>query len=910
MAQKGHWRLLLLLILLFGGLFFTRNLWQPWLFGIIFPRQQKLESIKLVVDLVNGIGALFPLLYGAYKFFLIKPKEKSSDFPKILTPTSPDKILTDYVSANPEEITWLDRQIVTTSNLRSHQCILLVGRMKSGKTREAAELIRKALSEEMLIPTRIYDITPGVRGFTPEVIQSALNRDLDRGTRVLFFINDLPKQSTGKQIESLTEFLKALEQCSPGYFLATARSDHLETNPELKKWLEQNDVKLIEMKPLEAAQRGFLVDELSRNHRIVIDEGAKKVLIEESDGTPYHLILATQYLAKEEVREITREQAEAVVSLSSQAIWTDIRNELKRIEPATVSLLEALAVFYHANVTPYYEIVLAYAAYLEGIKRRYLLPWVAGQKVNHAVKIVQPYGIYYKSPFVFPDVAVETLVPVNEGLPRLEHFVRNYRRFYRNRALRKFDSQAIQLQNTLFDLGTSYYFAKNLKKAEEQLKLALEIGQESETIWYDLGILLNDQGCKGEAERAYRQALQANPKFAQAWSNLGVLLFDLGRKDEAEASYRQALQVDPRYASAWSNLGNLLGDLGRKDEAEAAYLKAVQVYPKFAQAWSNLGNLLSDLGRKDEAEAAYRQALQTNPRYASAWYNLGGLLDDLGRRDEAEDSYRQALQADPMLVQAWSDLGVLLKDQGREDEAETAYLQALQIDPQNANVWSNLGLLLNGLGRKKEAEDAYRHALDANPQDANTWYNLGNLLGDLGRKGEAETAYRQALQVNPKFAQAWSNLGVLVDDLGRRDEAETAFRQALQADPQYAQAWSNLGIFLRTHDRLDEACGALEQAVLHAPDDSICHAGLGAVYRKLGRHEEATQEFTRARELSKDESTYNRACIAALCGEVETTFQLLEDAILKGEVTKDWVRHDPDWEDYQEDDRFIQLTKE
>lgn len=58
-------------------------------------------------------------------------------------------------------------------------------------------------------------------------------RKLDRGLRTLFCVNDLPKQAAGKQLETLAEHLKALQQCSPGYFIATARSDQLEANPEL-----------------------------------------------------------------------------------------------------------------------------------------------------------------------------------------------------------------------------------------------------------------------------------------------------------------------------------------------------------------------------------------------------------------------------------------------------------------------------------------------------------------------------------------------------------------------------------------------------------------------------------------------------------------------------------------------------
>ncbi len=158
------------MFLFFGVLFLARHLWQPWLFGVLFPRQQKLERIVNLLDAINGFAALFPLAYGAYKFFLTPQEVKSVDYPKALIPTSPKKILAD-VSENPEEFTWQDRHIITTSDLQTYKKILIVGRMKSGKTREAAELIRRALGEELLITSRIYDISQGMREIQPEAIQ-------------------------------------------------------------------------------------------------------------------------------------------------------------------------------------------------------------------------------------------------------------------------------------------------------------------------------------------------------------------------------------------------------------------------------------------------------------------------------------------------------------------------------------------------------------------------------------------------------------------------------------------------------------------------------------------------------------------------------------------------------------------
>ncbi|MCL4562680.1 MAG: hypothetical protein M1281_18970, partial [Chloroflexi bacterium] len=219
----------------------------------------------------------------------------------------------------------------------------------------------------------------------------------------------MPKQSVGKQIESLSACLKALKKCAPGYFIATARSDHLNTNPQLKRWLEQNQIKVVEIPSLTGEQINGLIDRLIQKYEFEINSETRQVLVEKSDGTLYHTILAIKFLKREGGPEITLEQARRVASLSLDQIWIEIRTQLKIIEPATGSLLEALAVFYHSNVSADRVIALAYAESLERSKRRYILPWEPKRKLGIALKLLELYGIYYRDPFIFPYVAVESL---------------------------------------------------------------------------------------------------------------------------------------------------------------------------------------------------------------------------------------------------------------------------------------------------------------------------------------------------------------------------------------------------------------------------------------------------------------------------------------------------------------------
>jgi len=56
-----------------------------------------------------------------------------------------------------------------------------------------------------------------------------------------------------------------------------------------------------------------------------------------------------------------------------------------------------------------------------------------------------------------------------------------------------------------------------------------------------------------KAEDQYRLAIKSDPNYAKAYYKLGNLLADLGRKDEAEARYRLAIKSDLNFAKAYFN---------------------------------------------------------------------------------------------------------------------------------------------------------------------------------------------------------------------------------------------------------------------------------------------------------------------------------------------------------------------
>jgi len=294
--------------------------------------------------------------------------------------------------------------------------------------------------------------------------------------------------------------------------------------------------------------------------------------------------------------------------------------------------------------------------------------------------------------------------------------------------------------------------------------------------------------------------------------------------------------------------------------------------------------------RKQYTEAArdYERAEADLPEEGERLrQQLGEAMDELAGAlmwPEGQDSAVYAAEAEqflPKVVQwlpekqnAWYRLGVIHSLAKRHEEAIAAYEQAIALDPKYAAPHNGLGYMYSALGRHEEAIAAYEQAIALDPKDAYPHNGLGNMYSALGRHEEAVAAYEQAIALDPQDATPHNGLGTVYRDLGRHEEAIVAYQQAIALDPQNATS----------------------------------HASLAACYRKLGQEAEYQTQVHKTQQLIVGESEYNRACFAAICGQVDEALALLEAALAKRQVSLEWARRDPDFDFIRDDPRFQALV--
>ncbi len=168
--------------------------------------------------------------------------------------------------------------------------------------------------------------------------------------------------------------------------------------------------------------------------------------------------------------------------------------------------------------------------------------------------------------------------------------------------------------------------------------------------------------------------------------------------------------------------------------------------------------------------------------------------------------------------------------------------------------------------------------------------------------------FKRVVQVNPRNAIAWDTLGTLYKSAGLYRDAILAYQQAISIDSNKPYYQHHLGLVYAAEGRDEDAINAFQKVIELDPDYSLAHATLGGYYLKMGLDELAQKHIGKAMRVIYDsENEYNRACLEAICGNVDQAIDLLRIALKNKQTYVDWVLRDPDLDFIRNDPRFKQL---
>ena len=478
----------------------------------------------------------------------------------------------------------------------------------------------------------------------------------------------------------------------------------------------------------------------------------------------------------------------------------------------------------------------------------------------------------------------------------------------------------------------------------------------------NLAFAYSHQGKYEEAIPLYQKSIELlsnNKDKAIAWNRLGHTYWQLDDAGNAIAAYQRAIELEPEEAAFKNDLdgihhGEHHHDPGSMDEAvsekndalsiDQRAVELVMFDPHKALIKTDPGIRRDGSGHKDEVNDAYNKATGLdapdgngnkiiayqknvglalpNPQDDTLRDSLVEVDTDPGYADKAlaadkEDAITQdqndvALGHDRAF--AWIDLGELHYDMGHLDETiVTNKEDARDAEQKTAEVFPaqpSVGNAPQAIGQdvRPVEEVVNNEAGIAVPGQSPVAPGQNAALIAKHANDEAIATYQRVTELNPKNARAWHTLGNLFRTSGRYDEAVAAFEQAVALDPNREVFHYHLGLVYAALKCYDEAIRAFQKVVELNPDYNLAHCTLAGYYRRLGNENEAKKHITIALPTMKDETEYNRACFAAICGDTDQALTLLKESLEKKQTTPDWVRRDPDFEFIRDDPRFEALV--
>ncbi len=197
-------------------------------------------------------------------------------------------------------------------------------------------------------------------------------------------------------------------------------------------------------------------------------------------------------------------------------------------------------------------------------------------------------------------------------------------------------------------LAKTYGVTKDLPKAEETLRQAIEIDPDNLEAYGMLGQLLYQQGRLDDGRKGFEEIIERQPRSIPAHTMVAIILRQQGRVDEAAERYKKILSIDPQAAVAANNLAWIYAEQGNNyDEAIMLARTAKKKLPDHAEVSDTVGWVYYRAGQPNMLKLGIpylEESVAKQPQNPLYRYHLGAAYARFGRTAEARTELQQALK--------------------------------------------------------------------------------------------------------------------------------------------------------------------------------------------------------------------------------------------------------------------------
>lgn len=265
-------------------------------------------------------------------------------------------------------------------------------------------------------------------------------------------------------------------------------------------------------------------------------------------------------------------------------------------------------------------------------------------------------------------------------------------------------------------------------------------------------------------------------------------------------------------------------------------------------------------------------------------------------------------------------------DRGHIYLARQMFEKAIETDPDYALAYAGLAdccsLINMWFDRSPEtletADSASRRALELAPDQAEAHASRGFALSLAGDFAGAEREFEQAVRIDPRLYEAWYLYGRARFAQGMLEEAAQLWKKALEIRPEDFQApclaetaYRALGDKEREREIAWIGIENAERHLKLRPDDTRAWTLGGGTLISMGEIEKGLSWVDRALDIDPEDISvlHNVACAYAQASQADKAMDLMERRLEKGVMYRDWIEHDPDFDDLRDNPRFKELLE-
>lgn len=265
------------------------------------------------------------------------------------------------------------------------------------------------------------------------------------------------------------------------------------------------------------------------------------------------------------------------------------------------------------------------------------------------------------------------------------------------------------------DLGRAYLGLRQLQKAEQALKKAVELNPFIPDAYNNLARLYWIQRRYGEAEKAFRKQIEIVPLDQWSHANLGRMLVEQKKYAEAEPELEKAVAIGPDDARTYLELGRAQMSLKMTEKALGSFDRAVELEAA-PLVWNSVASALAE--QNTGLDRAQRYGESAVAMVTAALRNVQ--LDQLKAID---------LMNVNLLAASWDTLGWVHFRKG-ETSSALRYLNAAWQLAQDGAVADHLGRVYQRTGKRDLAIEYYALAAAEPGAKPESRQHLAALVGD------------------------------------------------------------------------------------------------------------------------------------------------------------------------------------